>query len=85
MVTKWFSLGLPVSELLAANHTVFPEESSEIALSVLTHAQPVNARSDLKVTRAYWHMTKKRYEALRSEDSVPRFKKSRVVGMILFF
>src|SRR6185437_10235594 len=65
VVTKWFSLGLPVSELLVANHTVFSEESGEIALSVLTHAQPVNNRTDIKATRGYWHMTNKRYEALR--------------------
>ena len=85
VVTKWISLGLPVSDLLRANHTVFSEESGEIALSVLTHAQPINDRTDIKTTRAYWHMTKSRYEAFRDGETLPRVKKQRVVGMTLFF
>ena len=75
VVTKWFSLGLPVSELMAANHTVFSEESGEIALSVLTHAQPVNNRTDIKQKSGLAY-DEERYEALRVEDTLPRFKNS---------
>ena len=74
---------VPVADLLSANHTVFSEESGEIALSVLAHSQPVNVRADLKVTRAYWLLTRQRYLALRSGEDLPRVKKSRVVGIIL--
>ena len=62
---------------------MFSEESGEIALSVLAHFQPLNTRADLKVTRAYWHLSHERYLALRSGEDLPRVKKYRVVGMTL--
>ena len=83
ILTKWFELGVPIADLLRVNHTVFSEESGEIALSVLAFSQPPNARPDLKVTRNYWHLTRERYCSLRSGDDLPRIKKHRVVGMYI--
>src|SRR5215813_4015628 len=83
LLTKWFELGVSIADLLRVNHTVFSEESGEIALSVLAFSQPPNARPDLKVTRNYWHMTRERYCSLHPGDDLPRIKKHRVVGMYI--
>ena len=80
LISKWFKQGLPIAQL-SANHTIFSEETGEIALSILAQSQPVNTRTDLKVTRAYWHLTLARYSALRCGEDLPRMKKHRVVGM----
>ena len=67
------------------NHTLFSEESGEVALNVLSHSQPPSHVSDLKQTQKYWLMTKHRYSALHGGDfKLPRFKKHRVVGSSSF-
>jgi len=82
----WFKKGLPVKELFMTNHTLFSEESGEVALSVLSHSQPPSHVSDLKQTQKYWLMTKHRYSALHGGDfKLPRFKKHRVVGSSSLF
>ena len=83
IVRYWLRLQLPVAEMLATNHTIFSEESGEVALSVLAHSQPPNVKSDLNQTRKYWFLTRARYNALRSGQDVPRAKKHRIVGNYL--
>ena len=83
IVRYWFGLDLPIAELLRANHTLFSEESGEVALSVLAHAQPPNNRSGITQARKYWFLTAARYKALRVAEAVPRVKKARVIGNIL--
>ena len=69
-----------------ANHTLFSEESGEVALSVLSYSQPASELTDLNQTQKYWLMTKHRYLALHGGDfKLPRFKKHRVVGSLSLF
>src|SRR5215813_8646355 len=51
LMQHWIKEDLPVAQLLQANHTVFSEESGEIALSVLVHSQPPNTHTELTTTR----------------------------------
>src|SRR5215813_9612162 len=80
LMQHWIKEDLPVAQLLQANHTVFSEESGEIALSVLVHSQPPNTHTELTTTRNYWQLTYQRYTALRSGLDLPRHKKHRVIG-----
>src|SRR5215470_3134627 len=50
LMQHWIKEDLPVAQLLQANHTVFSEESGEIALSVLVHSQPPNTHTELTIT-----------------------------------
>ena len=54
LLRYWIRLGLPI-------HTIFSEESGEIALSVLSHSQPPTKRSELKNAQDYWILTRQRY------------------------
>jgi hypothetical protein len=83
LMRYWIKEDLPIAELLRANHTIFSEESGEIALSVLVHSQPPSDRADIKQTRKYWHLTRQRYVALHSGQELPRVKKHRFVGNAL--
>src|SRR5215813_1870673 len=85
LMQHWIKEDLPVAQLLRANHTVFSEESGEIALSVLVHSQPPNTHTVLTTTRNYWQLTHQRYTALRSGLDLPRHKKHRVIGTNLSF
>jgi hypothetical protein len=80
LLRYWIKMELPVMELLRVNHTIFSEESGEIALSVLVHSQPPSNRAQIDQTRKYWHLTHQRYLALRSGEDLPRVKKHRIVG-----
>jgi hypothetical protein len=79
----WIRLGLPIVELFEWNHTIFSEESGEVALSVLAHSQPPTNRSDLKSTQDYWLLTKQKYMANREGEELPRHKKHRVAGIYI--
>ena len=76
LLRYWMTCDLPVANLLKANHTVFSEESGEIALSVLVHSQPASGRTDIKETRKYWHLTRQRYLALRHGADLPQNEKA---------
>ena len=65
----WIKEDLPIVELFRVNHTIFSEESGEIALSVLVYSQPPSGRADIKETRKYWHLTRQRYVALHSSSA----------------
>ena len=41
LLRYWIRFGLPIVGLFKWNHTIFSEESGEIALSVLSHSQPL--------------------------------------------
>ena len=83
LIRYWTRLGLPLMELFNWNHTIFSEESGEIALSVLSHSQPETKRSDLKTTKDYWLLTRYRYLAVRQGQDLPRHKKHRIAGTLL--
>ena len=83
LIRYWVRPDLPLMELLNWNHTIFSEESGEIALSVLSHSQPETKRADLKTTQDYWLLTRYRYLAVRQGQDLPRHKKHRIVGTLL--
>lgn len=87
LLRYWIKNDMPIMQLLRANHTVFSEESGEVALSVLSNAQPPSTKSTFESTRHYWQMVRMRYEALRRGDDLPRFKKHRLISKCfsLFF
>ena len=82
LIRHWTRLRLPIMELFNWNHTIFSEESREIALSVLSHSQPETKRSDLKTTQDYWLLTRYRYLAVRQGQDLPRHKKHRIAGTL---
>jgi hypothetical protein len=57
----WTEHGLPIMTLLQANHTIFSEESGEIALSVLATSQPTSNRTKLDQTRKDWQFVRTRF------------------------
>ena len=58
------------------NHTMFSEESGEIALSMLSLSQPSSSRSDIEQTRQQWMMVRMRYEQNQlALNDLPRNKK----------
>ena len=82
LLRYWRDKGIPIIPMFQQAHTIFSEESGEIALSVLADSQPPNNRTDLRATRNYWQMTSKRFAALHGGDDLPRFKKYRVTGLL---
>src|SRR5215467_2939595 len=62
MLRYWEKKKLPIIELLRLNHTMFSEESGEIALSALTTSQPLSTRADIEQTRQHWQIVKLKYE-----------------------
>ena len=81
LLRYWFSIGLPIVDLFKWNHTIFSEESGEVALSVLSHSQPSMNRSQLPNTQDYWLLTRQRYLAAQQNQDLPRIKKHRVAGI----
>src|SRR6185437_10492525 len=82
LLRYWRDKGMSILTMLNQIHTLFSEESGEIALSGLADSQPPNYRTDFAATRNYWKMTSKRFAALHSGEDLPRFKKFRVTGML---
>ena len=83
LLRYWIKHDMPIMQLLRNNHTVFSEESGEIALSVLSNAQPPSTKSTFESTRHYWQLVKMRWEALRRGEELPRFKKHRIISKSL--
>jgi hypothetical protein len=79
LLPYWSQKGLPIFNLLARNHTLFSEESGEIALSVLTQAQPPSTRANLDSTRQQWQVVSLRSKLLRQQDKP---KKHRIIGKL---
>src|SRR6185437_1325702 len=57
LLRYWRDKGMSILTMLHQIHTLFSEESGEIALSVLADSQPPNYRTDFAATRNYWQMT----------------------------
>ncbi len=60
--------------LLQHNHTLFSEESGEIALSVLSHGQPAGTQADIEQVRKQWQLIRSRHHP--EADPTPRQKVS---------
>jgi hypothetical protein len=71
----WAHHQLPVIKLLETNHTIFSEESGEIALSVLATSQATSSRSKLDQVRKAWQFVRTRFEYHDSIDGLARNKK----------
>jgi len=84
MLRYWNLHQLPIITLLQANHTLFSEESGEIALSCLA-SQPTNNRTKIEQTRKAWQLIRTRYIRHKSVDgSVRTKKKHRMLSKCLF-
>jgi len=85
MLRYWNLHQLPIITLLQANHTLFSEESGEIALSVLATSQPTNNRTKIEQARKAWQLIRTRYIHQKSLDgSVMTKKKHRILSKCLF-
>jgi len=83
MLRYWENKKLPIIDLLKLNHTMFSEESGEIALSALAASQPLSTRTNIEQTRQYWQMVKMKYES-HAEHPLPSQKKYRLLSKFLF-
>ena len=80
----WQKHALPVFPLLEANHTMFSEESGEIALSILSTSQPVNTRTNLEQVRKAWQLVRTRYDLHELGMATPK-KKHREISKLSSF
>ena len=62
LLRYWEENGLPIMDLLRANHTLFSEESGEIALSVLARGTPPSSRADLQQVQHHWQMVRLNFD-----------------------
>ena len=62
LLRYWEENGLPIMDLLRANHTLFSEESGEIALSVLARGTPPSSRADLLQVQHHWQMVRLNFD-----------------------
>ena len=72
----WTYHKLPIMTLLQANHTLFSEESGEIALSALATSQPTSNRAKYEQVRKDWQLVRSRFD-LHSIDKSSNLKKKR--------
>ena len=84
-IRYWERSGLPIKTLFQNNHTLFSEESGEIALSVLSNAQPVNTRRRIQQTRTEWQLVRMRYNLNSTQEQRTKERKRRLVGYSFFF
>jgi hypothetical protein len=82
LLRYWHQEGLPVMELLQANHTAFSEESGEIALSVLATHEHRGVRGILDQTRKQWQFVRQRFD-LNSMEETRKKKKFRYLSKSL--
>ena len=61
MTRYWTYHQLPIMILLQANHTLFSEESGEIALSALATSQPTSNRAKYDQVRKDWQLVRSRF------------------------
>jgi len=75
----WTLHKLPIIKVLQANHTLFSEETGEIALSVLSTSQPINNRTKIEQGRKAWQFVRTRYNLHKSVNGLlDREKKHRI-------
>ena len=87
LLRYWEENRLPIAALMKENHTVFSEESGEIALSVLARGTPATSRADIQQVRHYWRMVKMNYDfhSEMNQHGLPRERKHRLVRKLLLF
>src|SRR3569623_550090 len=71
----WERSGLPIATLLNRAHTMFSEESGEVALSVLSSTIPSQSRTDFNSAQQAWRLCKLNYQQLRHEIKDGRLPK----------
>ena len=69
MTMRWCRDDHVIMRLFRENHTIFSEESGEIALSVLANSQPSSTRSSLQDTRQFWQAVYTRRKAAHESAS----------------
>ena len=85
MLRYWNLHQLPIITLLQANHTLFSEESGEIALSVLANSQPTNNRSKIEQARKTWQCVRTNQARDKlAHGSLKTKKKHRILSKCLF-
>jgi len=82
----WEETKFPISSLLHENHTVFSEESGEIALSLLARGTPAASRAKLSQVQHQWQMLKMQFDCHSDLSSQEKSDKSIVssVRSLLF-
>ena len=79
MTRYWTYHQLPIMTLLQANHTLFSEESGEIALSALATSQPTSNRAKYDQVRKDWQLVRSSFE-LHSNEKSSNLKKHRTLS-----
>ena len=77
MTRYWSYHKLPIMTLLHANHTLFSEESGEIALSALATSQPSSNRAKYDQVRKDWQLVRSRFHSNSQSNGK---KKHRILG-----
>ena len=75
----WQSTNLPIMEMLRNNHTLFSEESGEVALSMLVNGQPSGTHANLNLTRRAWRTVREKSDHLAALQ-VPHKKHRRLIS-----
>jgi hypothetical protein len=85
LLQYWDDHNVPISPLLQSNHTMFSEESGEIALSALARSTPASSRADIKQVQHHWQMVRMQfdYHAELKLNSQRGEKKHRLLRMSL--
>ena len=80
LLRYWDENELPIMDLLRANHTMFSEESGEIALSVLARGTPPSSRAGLPQVQHHWQMVRLNFDFHddMSKESPQQEKKHRL-------
>jgi hypothetical protein len=81
LLRYWEENGLPIMDLIKANHTMFSEESGEIALSVLARGTPPASRADLPQVQHHWQMVRLNFDFHDeiNQESTQQEKKHRLI------
>jgi len=79
----WYYHKLPIMTLLQANHTLFSEESGEIALSALATSQPTSNRAKYHQVRKDWQLVRSRFNLHSIDKSSTLKKKHRTLSNFL--
>ena len=83
MTRYWTYHKLPIMTLLQANHTLFSEESGEIALSALATSQHTSNRAKYHQVRKDWQLVRSRFNLHSIDKSSTLKKKHRTLSNFL--
>ena len=86
LLRYWHQHQFPFLDLLQFNHTIFSEESGEIALSLLARGTPTASRTKLSDVRYRWQMLKLQFEShVETAPPTASEKKYRQIGTFSSF